>query len=523
MFLFAVYELPMKTSKFICSLTLATGLLWGSTPSLTAANYYFDPAAASSSNWSDNLWATPTNFAPYNQAWDNTPANNNVANFTTSLAGNYTVMLDAAQTVNFGSGGLDFKPTGSSTSLVINESGAGSKVVFDNGTIDIGTSGNFQTTFFADVSGNFTVTQGFVQMFSDVGYSGTATLNSSGRFLYFNSLESSSTDSNVVLNGGDLWFRGRPGTRQFGSLSGTGSGTVSLQIGPSSAPVDLTLASLSGNPAITLQTSGGALTSSLTVNQTSNTTYSGNIAGKNGSHLLTFAKSGSGTLRMDGSSLNLRLGTTASAGTLLINGGSTRSFENESGSDAISVANGGSFGGTSVLTIDAGDNVVVEDGGALTPGDGGGVAGRTSFSFAAGGSLDLSGVTSATGWLRFDLGADTTAGTTYDQIRVTDGTLNIGVLNFNDFAFDTTSIGGFDEGTYTLFDVTGSGTRSGSLGTLSGTVAPGYTGTLSLSGQNVLLTVVPEPATGLLVLVGVGAMTLLRRRRAVIDSRNCAC
>ena len=87
------------------------------------------------------------------------------------------------------------------------------------------------------------------------------------------------------------------------------------------------------------------------------------------------------------------------------------------------------------------------------------------------------------------------------------------MLAFNDFAFST--LAGFSAGTYTLFDGTLpiSGTldaanRTGSLG------GP-FTGTLSLadSGNDVVLTVIPEPTSATLLLAGLGSMAGLRRFR----------
>jgi len=108
------------------------------------------------------------------------------------------------------------------------------------------------------------------------------------------------------------------------------------------------------------------------------------------------------------------------------------------------------------------------------------------------------------------LGGNATAGTTYDQIRVTSGSLAIGtgLLNFDDFTF--AALPGFDDGSYTLFQTSG---ISGTLGSsLNGTIS-GKSATLSISGNDVLLSVIPEPGTLATFLFGALALLGVRRQR----------
>jgi hypothetical protein len=89
-------------------------------------------------------------------------------------------------------------------------------------------------------------------------------------------------------------------------------------------------------------------------------------------------------------------------------------------------------------------------------------------------------------------------------------TIGSGMLEFNDFNF--TALTGFGPGTYTLFDT--SAAITGSLGSsLSGSVG-GFSATLSLAdgGNDVVLTVVPEP-TGM-VLAGMGLLGMIGMARA---------
>ena len=78
--------------------------------------------------------------------------------------------------------------------------------------------------------------------------------------------------------------------------------------------------------------------------------------------------------------------------------------------------------------------------------------------------LDISAIID-TEKLVFELGADTTAGTTYDHVSMAGKTLTLGTLNFADFTF--TTVAGFDAGVYTLFDA---GSITGSIGTADGTI-----------------------------------------------------
>lgn len=97
-----------------------------------------------------------------------------------------------------------------------------------------------------------------------------------------------------------------------------------------------------------------------------------------------------------------------------------------------------------------------------------------------------------------------------DKIAMSGSTLTLNGQDFSDFTFSALS--GFGEGTYTLIDA---GTISGSLGSnLSGPIVGNYTGTLSIAGGDLVLTVVPEPCTlALLFAGGLGLLAWAGRRR----------
>ena len=116
--------------------------------------------------------------------------------------------------------------------------------------------------------------------------------------------------------------------------------------------------------------------------------------------------------------------------------------------------------------------------GVLAPGNGG--VGALSFSASLVFGADL-----AANSLAFDLGAPTTAGTTYDTIVTDNLDLGGGALNFASFQF--TDAGGLAVGSYTL--VSSSIPITNSLGApLSGPIGA-LNGTLSISGNNLILTV----------------------------------
>ncbi|MCX5653657.1 MAG: autotransporter-associated beta strand repeat-containing protein [Planctomycetota bacterium] len=212
------------------------------------------------------------------------------------------------------------------------------------------------------------------------------------------------------------------------------------------------------------------------------------------------AKIGTGTMILNGD--NTYTGeTTVSAGTLALTGSIVSTMLNVAGGlfDASAAASLPAF--TSIKgagTINAGaKTVTLAAGGTLAPGNSPGMITLVS-------DLDVS----ATGGLLFELGADTTAGTTYDQVSMAGNALNVGTLDFADFTF--TPLAGFGMGTYTLFDA---GSVIGSIGTATGTVG-GYNATLSITGGDVNLTVIPEPATMAFVVLGGVGLLARRRRRA---------
>lgn len=287
--------------------------------------------------------------------------------------------------------------------------------------------------------------------------------------------------------------------------------------------ISVTMASLSGSGGListrAIAGNDDSPVQSVIINQSINTTYSGTLKGigevSGNINYLQITKSGSGHLVLDGTVDDLRQTTIVQGGGLHVNTVAT-GFGDAGGTTAILVQSGAVLGGTGTIVLGfENDRVVVEDGGGLVAGDRIGT-GITTYNLSAGGSLDLSGVTDADGWLHFNLGSDAIAGDTYSAIVVSGGVLDIGtgLLNFSDFDF--TLLSGFGVGEYVLFEAD---SLVGSLGgSLVGSLGA-FTGELSQVGNEIHLTVIPEPLTAGLV-AGVLALAVVRLRRSSFRGRG---
>lgn len=425
--------------------------------------------------------------------------------------------------VGFGTGGVQFDGSTTIDNLTFTAfndklrllSASAQTLTFSGGTIDLGTLSFLRIADDVSLQGNYTLEgSGLIRYESATvaAYAGTATLN--GGTLDWSGDNQLGTSSNFIVNGGYLNYR-LNGSDSIGSVT-LNSGTFDLGRNNSSTNNStLTVTSLSGtggdiigiarrgNPSLTLLRT-------LNVNQTGSTSFAGNIAGANVGEGARIAlnKQGAGDLTLSGT-VTLARETTLTGGGLFINGVSNDFSNDQAVNGAAISVSGGTLGGTGTINVTNADNVVLSATGSLTAGLEG-VAGRTTYNFA-GGVLDLSAVTAGAevGWLRFDLGSDGTAGTTFDQLSLTSGTLNIGAgLSFADFDF--TTLGGFGPGSYVLFQTPTS--IVGSLGTTTGFVG-GFESTLGISGNNLVLTVVPEPQVTACLFAGFAVLLVLQNRR----------
>jgi len=300
----------------------------------------------------------------------------------------------------------------------------------------------------------------------------------------------------LVINNGATWGGSNSNNLISSSSNVTNNGLFIVSNRNNSA-ISETVNSISGSGNI--QAGVGTTSGKLTISSTtSDSTISGNIENGSTTGTMSLAKDGAGTtLTLSGT--NTYTGTTTvTAGTLIVNAIHT-------GGGDYAVAAAGIFGGTGNISATAFTAVA---GSKLTPGDGG--AGGLTLSLSGG--MNISASSTGAGNYLFDL----TAPGASDKITLLTGTLNYGTLNFSDFTFTGGSVGG----TYVLFDANSAISFAG-MGVLAGTVG-GNAATLSYDAANfdIVLTVVPEPSTWAMLVLGSLAMLILTRRSRS-SQRSC--
>lgn len=254
--------------------------------------------------------------------------------------------------------------------------------------------------------------------------------------------------------------------------------------------VNQTIGSLNGVAGSTVLLGSGTLTTG-----TNNTaeTFAGTISGTGG-----LTKTGNSSLTLTDAH-NYTGPTTVNSGTLLVNGSLSGT--------AVTVNAGGTIGGTGSI-ITENQLFTLAAGGKLSPGISAGIltvdTGTAQFNVSNAIATDASGA------FLFELGSLASS----DKIVLSGSSaLNIGsgFLEFDDFSFSP--LAGFGAGTYVLFD---SNTLiTGSLGPDRVGTVGGFNATLGIApgGQDVILTVVPEPGSAMLILGGL-AIAGARRRRS---------
>jgi autotransporter-associated beta strand protein/T5SS/PEP-CTERM-associated repeat protein len=265
------------------------------------------------------------------------------------------------------------------------------------------------------------------------------------------------------------------------ALGGSGQSGVLDLAGFSNTIAGLTTASVDVGQVVTTSRSG---TATLTINNdasTSNTdcVFGGTLQDGGSANVLGLTKKGGRTLTLSGS--NTYTGpTTINQGELVVNGSLV---------SRLTINSGGVLGGTGSLS-----SVTVSASGHIAPGNSPGV-------------LNLSGSLSLLSGALMDYELDTPL--TSDEVYMPTSLLSLNGQQISDFNF--TALGGFMPGTYTLIDA---GSISGSLGAITDGAINGLPASLAIQGNDLVLTVVPEPGTlGLLCGLGVGVAAFARRRR----------
>lgn len=281
---------------------------------------------------------------------------------------------------------------------------------------------------------------------------------------------------------------------QSANLLAPSSGVASYTLGGSSADsstfsgrvyVDGNTASGVAQAVTLTAASGGRVTFTDNVTRGASSTGTGDVV----------TKTGAGIVVLSGAANNYAGNTVVTAGTLLVNG--TLSATSGSGGSVgnVSVASGAVLGGAGVINR----AVSVSDGGTLAAGDINAAGVNLGGKLIVGSDLTLSNMTV----VNFDLAV--ASSTVDDQISVGGNFTLDGVLN-------VTSLTGFGEGTYTLFDYSGTLTNNGmTLNNLPGGF--NYALDFSTANQVNLIVTVPEPATMVLLLMGGCLMLCCHRER----------
>jgi len=538
----------MKTSPSLLSGSAFKPAAISSLAAITALLANATSAQAQSGTWNaagTGLWSTPGNWVGGTVA----DGSGNTATFTSG--GLSTIRLDSLRTI----GNLTFAATGTYT---VDNNGSGANVLTLAGvTPTISTGASTTVTISAQIAGTAGLTKannngtliltgantysgttsvsggsaGFLQINADTALgSSQLFLNSqNGGFRYgaaFNDLRNITFGANgarIDTNGFDVTFSSTmSGAIGAGnSFTKIGAGTLTLagtnnltgaggvNVSGGFLQIDSNARLGSGTGALTLNGGGirfGAAFNDLrsfTIGNSDTTldtngfdvTFSQTITGGAGQDL---AKSGAGTLTI--SSNQSYLGATnVNAGTLLING------DNSAATGTVSVAAAATLGGNGTI----GGSVVVNANGILAPG----TTADSTTSLTLASALNLSSPDS-----KISLDIAGTAAGAFDRI--------VGITSFTQNGDITISLTGtYGSASWDLFDFS---SKSGNFDSV--TLTGSYNGTLTRSGDiwssadiggqawsfdqsTGVLSVVPEPASTVLLLGAVGALGLVKRRR----------
>jgi autotransporter-associated beta strand protein len=364
-------------------------------------------------------------------------------------------------------------PPGSGDTATFNNAGNG------NTTLDLGTGVTVMTVLFNSSSAApYTIGSGAVG-------SQTLTLNDSGAITVNSTVTNNETiNANVILG-----------------TSRSTTSTISLTNNSTTPGQLLTVA---GGISPSTAGTGTVTTKTLALGGSGNCAVTGIISGNGSGGVPTVALTKSGTGEWTLSGANIFTGTTTvNAGTLLINGNQSAA------TGAVSVNNSGTtLGGIGTI----GGAVTVNSGANIAPGNGGNTTAILSI-----GALTLA----PTSNFLVDING-TIAGSGYDRLNVTTGSVTIGGGNLLVTVGTTLSIGQ----AFTIVDKVSAGAVSGTFAQGSTVTSGPYAFSINYAGgdgNDIVLTVtaVPEPSTwigGALALAALGytqRRTVLKKLRVL--------
>lgn len=301
--------------------------------------------------------------------------------------------------------------------------------------------------------------------------------------------KSTNAAANLVINFGTLRYIGSGGSTDRLFQIGNGTGSSGTLDASGAGAINFT-----NTGSIAYGSNNQTRTLTLTGTSTAANTLSPTI-NNNGSGVVSLTKTGPGTWVIANGG-NYTGATTINGGLLVMNGSAVNS--------AVTVNDGGALGGTGSV-----GNVTVQSGGAVAPGNSPGTLSTKNFSLLSGGALKL------------EIGG-LNAGQ-YDQLNIT-GTVSLaGDVQISLFGGYTPQIG--DKFFVILNDSTDTITGTFANPTANQIIVSGTTFAVSYTdnsagggaGNDVSLTVVsvvPEPASTGLLLLGLAAFAARRRRGA---------
>jgi len=429
----------------------------------------------------NGFWSTPANWVA-----GTAPVANDSLTFNAPVAGGTrTTTNDLTAGTQFNNiviNGGQFFLSGNSISL----GGTNPQFIVNSGTETINLNIVLQqdSTFQVNTGGsNPMLVNGVISG----GFSLTKTGVSTMRFA---ALQTYTGDT--IINGGSIDVTG-----DF-LPSGAGKGNVIVGNG---ATLDLNNTSaningLSGGGFVSKVGSGGRI---LTFgNNNASGTFTGNVVQSAGT--LSLNKVGTGT-QVLGGSMNQSGSITVNGGTLLFNGTQTVGIGN-----VFIVNSGATLGGNGVILLGGSTTLVVSNGGTLAPGNSPGL-------LTINGGLGLTLASNANYAVELN---GLTIGSQYDSTLVSGS----GFINISNSELSVSL--GFTPSVGDQFDILTNLTGHAVLGTFDGLSEGGIInagGTdLQISyfggtGNDVVLTVVPEPSSLVLVLAGLGLMVVRRGRR----------